>query len=30
MKKFLLPMFLAFALLIPSIQVQAADVPNFK
>lgn len=30
MKKFLLPMLLAFAILIPAIQVQAADVPNFR
>ena len=30
MKKFLLPIMLAFALLIPAIQAQATDVPNFK
>ena len=29
MKKFLLPLMLAFAILIPSIQAQAADVPGF-
>ena len=29
MKKFLLPMLLALAILIPSAQVQAADVPGF-
>ena len=30
MKKFLLPLMLAFAILIPTIQVSAADVPNFR
>ena len=29
MKKFLLPMLLTFALLVPTVQVQAADVPGF-
>ena len=29
MKQFLLPILLAFALLVPTVQVQAADVPDF-
>ena len=30
MKKFLLPLLLALAILIPSVQAQAADVPDFR
>ena len=30
MKKFLLPLFLAFALIIPTAIVEAADVPSFS
>ena len=30
MRKFLLPLLLVFAILIPAIQAQAADVPNFR
>lgn len=29
MKQFLLPILLAFALLVPTVQVKAADVPDF-
>ena len=30
MKKFLLPLFLAFAVLVPTLAVEAADVPSFS
>ena len=30
MKKFLLPMFLAFVIFVPAVQTQAADIPNFR
>lgn len=30
MKKFLFPMLLAFAILIPTVQAQAADLPDFR